>query len=155
MHTCRFCGKTPEETPFYKGMTNRCKECHKVEVRRNRAENVDFYRSYDAKRFKDDPRVKERQKRYFSTDAGKAAVTKSKKKWQSGNPDKRAAHILLNNAVKRGKIEKPEICENCGFKSSKPRSIHAHHEDYTKPLEVKWLCVACHKREHFELVEHF
>lgn len=34
-------------------------------------------------------------------------------------------------------------CEKCGNKKS-----HAHHEDYTKPREVRWLCPKCHGREH-------
>lgn len=26
--------------------------------------------------------------------------------------------------------------------------VHAHHHDYAKPLEVRWLCFRCHKASH-------
>jgi hypothetical protein len=32
----------------------------------------------------------------------------------------------------------------CGSKDSE-----MHHEDYSKPLEVKWLCRRCHMLEHY------
>lgn len=28
------------------------------------------------------------------------------------------------------------------------RYIHGHHEDYKKPLEVVWVCFACHAIRH-------
>ncbi len=47
-------------------------------------------------------------------------------------------------ALKAGRIVRPECCEGCGAK----RRIQAHHADYNKPLEVKWLCTICHGAEH-------
>jgi len=45
----------------------------------------------------------------------------------------------------------PKPCEDCGQKHS-PRpgetKLHAHHEDYAKPLEVVWLCPRCHRARH-------
>lgn len=52
----------------------------------------------------------------------------------------------VNYRVKVGKISKPSKCEKC----SKEKRINAHHEDYTKPLEVMWLCYSCHSRLHIE-----
>jgi len=46
----------------------------------------------------------------------------------------------LNNAVNGGIIVKPSKCEKCG----KEKKLTAHHEDYTKPLNVEWLCYECH-----------
>lgn len=34
-------------------------------------------------------------------------------------------------------------CEMCGA-----AEVQAHHDDYTKPLDVAWLCVRCHHRHH-------
>lgn len=43
---------------------------------------------------------------------------------------------------RRGKLI-PQPCEHCG--ASK---VEMHHEDYSKPLDVRWLCMPCHKRLH-------
>ena|SRR5215471_6534448 len=37
----------------------------------------------------------------------------------------------------------PHDCERCGAPNA-----HAHHDDYAKPLDVRWLCRACHGIEH-------
>lgn len=49
------------------------------------------------------------------------------------------ARNYLNVYVGRGKVEKLP-CEVCGA----PK-VQGHHEDYTKPLEVRWLCIKHHR----------
>lgn len=146
-NTCKVCGVTSDVAEFYISLPSRCKECHKRKVRENREEKAEYYKSYDAKRFQEDPRVKERHKRYQKTEAGKAAINGSRKKWVGVFPEKKAAHTILNRSVSRGLIEKPDFCSKCG-KHEVSRKIHAHHHDYTKPLDVIWLCAQCHKDEH-------
>ena len=143
-HTCKICGSTSDTSEFYAGVRNRCKECHKDKVRENRAKKADYYRFYDAKRFQEDAKVRERHRRYQASDAGKASMNLSRKKWLVANADKRAAHIILGNAVRDGRKVKPDNCEVCGSGGR----IHGHHHDYTKPLDVKWLCPTCHRKEH-------
>ena len=121
-----------------------CKECRKALIRRNRAQNIDHYREYDHKRNMLPHRVKAREK-YQKTDAGKASMRRSKDRWQKANADKRAAHVILGNAVRDGRIEKPESCSECGATECR---IHGHHEDYALPLEVKWVCQRCHNSIH-------
>ena len=50
---------------------------------------------------------------------------------------KKVAHALLVGRIKK----KP--CQNCG-----DPKVFAHHHDYSKPLEVEWLCRQCHRAEH-------
>jgi hypothetical protein len=142
--TCKICGATNEAASFYDGVSNRCAECHKRLVRENRAAKIEYYRKYDADRFQNDPRVKARIERYAATDAGKASLTRSREKWLEANTVKRAAHIILNNAVKNGKIEKPNSCSICGAIGR----IHGHHDDYSLPLAVVWCCSKCHRKIH-------
>ena len=58
------------------------------------------------------------------------------------NPEKYHAHNALNNAIKSGRVLRPDTCP-CG--NPNPQG---HHEDYSKPLMVMWLCLDCHKKLH-------
>ncbi len=53
------------------------------------------------------------------------------------------ARVAVFLALKTGELTKQD-CETCGSSTN----IHAHHENYAKPLEVKWLCRSCHGRYH-------
>lgn len=56
------------------------------------------------------------------------------------------ARIALQCALRWGKITKPLHCESCGVNPGKP--LDGHHDDYDKPLQVKWLCRQCHVNLH-------
>ena len=60
------------------------------------------------------------------------------------NKDKVLARASVGKAIKNGQIIKPKNCSKC----AKCVKLHAHHEDYSKPLEVIWLCVPCHHSVH-------
>lgn len=64
--------------------------------------------------------------------------------WRLLNPDKAKAAYLLRRAVKAGLIKRMP-CEKCGKENS-----CGHHEDYSKPLSVNWLCPECHMAIHKE-----
>jgi hypothetical protein len=49
----------------------------------------------------------------------------------------------VNQYKRRGRI-KPKPCEKCGSEEH----IEMHHEDYSKPLEINWLCRSCHLEMH-------
>ncbi len=60
------------------------------------------------------------------------------------DPYKRRARKILTESVRKGKTVKPKECSQCGFECVP----HGHHEDYSKPLEVIWLCAICHGLRH-------
>ena len=60
------------------------------------------------------------------------------------HPDRKHARQAIGDAIRRGKLIKPTSCIIC----DKERYLNAHHEDYTKKLDVLWVCVPCHKKIH-------
>lgn len=59
-------------------------------------------------------------------------------------PEQKRAQGLLSAAIRWGKVIKPEECSKCGSASV----LDGHHHDYSKPLDVLWLCRPCHKKVH-------
>ena len=127
------CFKCEEEKPlsgFYPhpqmrdGHLNKCKECAKFDARGARSAKVEYYRDYDRRRGN-------RQERGYSVAYNKQF------------PGKARAHRLVNYHLRKGNLlRKP--CEECGVSEN----IHAHHDDYAAPLNVRWLCAVCHKAWH-------
>lgn len=90
-----------------------------------------------------------RLQKYRKTKEGRQktneAVYRSTKKYQY----KQNARAVLNYNLRLGLIKKPKVCSICG----EEKRLEAHHEDYTKPLGVKWLCRQCHFDIHKSVVE--
>lgn len=136
---CRICKqeKTLDEC-FYKkkrckyGYDNRCKECHcsmsRLRLRSKYSKEKQFVKY-------------QRQK--------KAGIFLKSAKLQALKfPEKHKARYKLRAAVKYGKVLKSS-CEVCG--NSK---VEAHHNDYSKPLEVVWLCKRHHADIHLKPIIH-
>lgn len=58
---------------------------------------------------------------------------------------------IVTAAIQAKILTRPETCSVCGkvykFKNGQ-NGIHGHHDDYNKPLEVRWLCLPCHHEWH-------
>lgn len=62
------------------------------------------------------------------------------------------AHNIVEKAIERGRLIRPERCEACG-EAGEPFAdgrapIQGHHDDYNLPLVVRWLCQRCHHEWH-------
>lgn len=68
---------------------------------------------------------------------------KEKKDYWKKNPNLRKVNNETNRKVK---IPKNKMCEKCNQKQAKDK----HHEDYSKPLEVRFLCPSCHRTLHIQ-----
>lgn len=58
------------------------------------------------------------------------------------------ARAKVSKAVRGGRLV-PQPCEVCGLSGKYKNGrnmIEAHHDDYSKPLEVRWLC----RKHHYE-----
>ena len=111
------------------GHLNKCKDCTKKDIRQHRIKHPDQVREYDRERARQPHRVAERTRRH--------------QEYADANPEKRAAHLALGRAVRDKKIGKLP-CAFCRADDN----LEAHHHDYTKPLDVTWLCRPCHRRFH-------
>lgn len=60
-------------------------------------------------------------------------------------PLKMWARARAASAIRQGLLVR-QPCEQCG--ATGPETIHAHHDDYTEPLLVRWLCRRCHSAFH-------
>jgi len=87
----------------------------------------------------------ERNRRYRAKPEGRLANLRHSVRWQDANPEKLAAQYAVRNAKDRGDL-KPQPCRDCGSKR-----VHGHHHDYSKPLDVIWLCPRHHREEHARL----
>ncbi len=60
------------------------------------------------------------------------------------------ARKIVNRAIYRKTLErKPcEVCGIFGVDAKGTTLLEAHHDDYNKPLEVRWLCVKHHREWH-------
>lgn len=136
MKKCRKCNNEKPIADYYKhrqmadGHLNICKECIKTNVRSRREKYPQKVRAYDDLRAKDPNRISMARK-----------ITKNRRHMVSGY---QSAHNALTRAVRAGKVNKPQNCEACNVQGR----IVGHHKDYSKPLEVIWLCASCHAKLH-------
>jgi ribosomal protein S27AE len=148
---CFKCGKVKPLDEFYKhpqmgdGYLNKCKECAKKDVAEDRINNPEKLKARDKKRNGLPHRIKGR-KRYAQSSRGKKVCGKAKKKWIERNPLKRLASLMVSRAIRVGRLKR-QPCEECGSTTR----VHGHHDDYYKPLEVRWLCPKCHTELHREM----
>lgn len=103
-------------------------------VKYSKNKTTQYYQCRDCNR--------ERRNEYYHTEAGKKAAYEHNKKMYWKYPDKVMARGKLYYALKTNKIVRPLECEACGAEGR----IEGHHDDYTKPLQVKWLCTPCHRK---------
>jgi hypothetical protein len=116
-------GRTPKH-PY-------CRECTAMAARKYREENRE--------------RVRARERRWWNEHPDFAKAYRAKMKAQNIEryPEKYKARTIFSRAIRHGKIQRPSECSLCGL-SCTPEG---HHHDYSKPLDVIWLCKNCHWKE--------
>ncbi len=130
---------------FYKhpmmadGRLGKCKECNKKDVRENWRKIVKDPVRLQKERVRTREKMKRRREAGKQTQQSKAAH----EKWAMNNKLKLKAGRLAAQAQKAGKLVKPARCQECRKPAAR---LEKHHEDYSKPLQVQWLCSACHGR---------
>lgn len=134
---CFKCNCIKPLSAFYKhrgmkdGHLNKCIECTKCDVTAHRKSNLDKIREYDRERGKLPHRKQDSLDR---TRKARGTIT-----------GYMSSHNAVAVALKNGSLQKQSCCM-CGSIMS-----IAHHDDYTRPLDVMWLCTIHHKSRHFFL----
>lgn len=80
-------------------------------------------------------------KNYDKTEKGREVRLRANQKQRIVNCEKVLARRKLNHAIEYNRITK-KPCRDCGN-----LKVEGHHPDYSKPLEVIWLCRRCHRIE--------
>lgn len=158
MKECRTCGERKELGEFYghaamkDGHLNNCKSCVLKRVKKHRAVNIEKIRADDRKRGLSPERLRANRERGRLEEslrrqaarqrANSALYAKYKKAWIERNPEKRRAQVMVGNFVRDGKLKRGPCLECDAVKAE------AHHDDYCRPLDVRWLCRKCHAKHH-------
>lgn len=62
--------------------------------------------------------------------------------WRRTNPQRYLAHLYVEAAKRMGVLSR-QPCEVCGAAKT-----DGHHDDYSRPGEVRWLCRKHHRLHH-------
>lgn len=183
MKTCSICEKQKDinEYPKSKGTYEaRCRECAREYARNYYKKNKEassLKRKEYYKNNKDNEL--EKQKKYYQenketirlkanakqkTPQEREKANARSRKWakenrerhylnskrsRERNPERHKAHQYVNWALRLEVLKKPENCSKC----ERRIKVEGHHTDYSKPLEVVWLCRTCHLKEHGKLLD--
>lgn len=134
--TCIDCRDSKSLDQFYAhpytadGRMGVCKECHKARVILRRRTN---------------PMVQQYDRERYQRPARKAFAMATAKQWRIDSPEGYRAQTAVGNALRDKRLFKGP-CEVCGT----TKWVHGHHKDYSKPLDVQWLCAIHHHRHHAE-----
>lgn len=132
---CAGCGRELPIEDFNKnkrnrdGLQDRCRECFSKYNKARYAANPERFKADVAAYRANNPK----------------AHMETRLRACAKNPTRTNANRAVEAALKAGAIENPGVCYGCGCKAGEHR-IEAHHHDYSKPLDVVWLCTPCHRR---------
>ena len=144
LYQCKSCERNLPADDFYVSNQSNCKECVRARVRQNRADKAEYYRAYDRKRYRDQPKRKEAARRSAASEAGLKSKARATARSRAEEPQKWKARNAVSNAIRDGKLERGTECYFCKCTGN----LQAHHEDYDHPLDVVWLCASCHGKLH-------
>lgn len=136
MKPCFKCGRTLPLREFYRhpvmadGHLGKCKDCAKRDVRENRAKRAEQYAEYERRRNSDVVR--------------RVLCQRYQRRQHARDPMKNRARLKTRRAILSGALVR-QPCEVCG----NPK-VDAHHVDYSRPLDVRWLCRRHHADAHKE-----
>jgi len=151
---CYCCNIEKDISDFHKRKLSRdgratwCKLCakkHQQEYhRQNKSKSTAYAKEYRLNNYE----------RLIKYDRLRSKTIKRKQLHKECDNRYRKIHLLkykaitaAGNAIRDKKLVKKTHCERCGKKTR----LHKHHEDYSRPLQIVWLCQPCHILRHKEI----
>jgi hypothetical protein len=138
MKTCGTCRSEKPASDFYAdkrrrdGLKGQCKRCHC----RTSIDSRDIGRARDSNR--------EHMRRARAKDPEKFRERDRRRAPMKNRTPHARARFAVAAAVRSGRLVPPRECG----RRRRTRKLNAHHADYSRPLDVEWLCTECHGREH-------
>jgi hypothetical protein len=130
------------------GLSRNCRQCDSERSKQRRRGHGHLLRVRERRRYSADP---DRQRRaaaeYRRSERGKRLNKLAVQRYRARNAEKYAAHIEVRKALAAGVLVKPDRCEFADLGGCSGR-LEAHHDDYRRPLDVRWLCVSHHQSRH-------
>lgn len=161
---CRSCGAVKPLSDYYQdrrakdGKESSCKECQQVQQAQRRrgqrevlAARAREYRRRQRERIAAGEIPEPERKSKPLTPAQRKRRAERVARYQAAHPEKREAHIAVMHEIRMGRLQRADACDGCGQSVAELRAgdrLEAHHDDYNKPLEVRWLCRRCHAAVH-------
>lgn len=141
--------KVREYRKNYKSPKKECMLCHKVKQYHSKGLCVKCYHKQYSKIYYSKNKEEVNKKAVIRVKEWRLKnpeKTKIQRKINAGRerkkyPEKIKARLEANNKIK---IPKNKMCEICKINKAE----HKHHGDYTKPLEIKFVCISCHNQLH-------
>lgn len=147
---CRTCNKEKHFDAFGNrpdskdGKVNQCRDCRKQYLKEYYGtERGRLALIKQREKYRETDHGKRAIKRFQESEKGRTMQRKSSRRQALRWPEKTKARSFTNHAIRDKRLMRGP-CEICGVDSP----IEAHHEDYSKPLLVNWLCVKHHRELH-------
>jgi hypothetical protein len=131
------------------GLQSYCRSCANAAARKYRHTEAGraLRREYKKRPYVRAQMARRRRERRASAHPTQRALDRRHAaKFKMMYPEKVLARQTLQKAVSRGLVKRPANCSSCCLPSR--RTLHGHHDDYSKPLDVVWLCGPCHRIRH-------
>ena len=123
------------------GRRSACRECVKGYDIPYRVTNRDRLNAQSAARYvANRDRALARGRAYYAATKEHRRVIAAAR--YAAHPERTKARQAVRTAINAGRMQR-EPCEVCAAGPAE-----AHHDDYGKPLDIRWLCRSCHTAHH-------
>ena len=126
------------------GLQRWCRNCRREYDRHWRRARLEVNRQYTRK-YRKAHRKSMREYSRKNRENQRELRREYTRKYYKVHPERLRAATLVKKALRTGELTRLP-CEQCGAPNAQ-----AHHQDYSKPLDVVWLCPSCHQLRHYEI----